>query len=72
MTDLTREDTPQPSLFMDESREKARKLEKVHNAIKSKLGASVNIHGSSVQSKTDIAKKYSSQLEQKETEHRKS
>ena len=65
LTDLTHEDTPQLSLFPDESRDKARKLDKAYDAINSKFGASTIMRGSSVQSKLDVGKKYRAQMEQK-------
>ena len=63
LTDLTHEDTPQLSLFPDESRDKARKLDKAYDAINSKFGASTIMRGSSVQSKLDVGKKYRAQME---------
>ena len=65
LTDLTHEDTPQLSLFPDESRDKARKLDKAYDAINSKFGASTIMRGSSVQSKLDVGKKYRAPMEQK-------
>lgn len=65
LTDLTHEDTPQLSLFQDENRDKARRLDKVYDAINSKFGAATIIRGSSVQSKLDVGKKYRAQMEQK-------
>lgn len=65
LTDLTHEDTPQLSLFQDENRDKARRLDEVYDAINSKFGAATIIRGSSVQSKLDVGKKYRAQMEQK-------
>lgn len=65
LTDLTHEDTPQLSLFQDENRDKARRLDKAYDAINSKFGAATIIRGSSVQSKLDVGKKYRAQMEQK-------
>ena len=65
LTDLTHEDTSQLSLFRDESRDKARKLDKAYDAINSKFGAATIMRGSNVQSKLDVGKKYRAQMEQK-------
>ena len=65
LTELTREDEPQLSLFPDEKKEKARRLDKTYDAINSKFGADTIRRGSSVQSKLDVGKKYRAQLEQK-------
>ena len=68
LTDLTREDTAQLSLFPDEGRDKARRLDKTYDAINSKFGAAAIMRGSSVQSKLDVGKKYRAQMEQKKDE----
>lgn len=65
LTDLTHEDTPQMSLFADEGRDKARRLDKAYDAINSKFGAATIMRGSNVQSKLDVGKKYRAQMEQK-------
>lgn len=65
LTDLTHEDTPQLSLFQDENRDKARRLDKAYDAINSKFGADTIKRGSSVQSKLEVGKKYRAQMEQK-------
>lgn len=65
LTDLTHEEQTQMSLFPDESRDKARKLDKAYDAINSKFGSAAIMRGSSMQSKLDVGKKYKAQLELK-------
>lgn len=65
LTELTREEQPQLSLFPDEGREKARRLDKAYDAINSRFGASAIMRGSSVQSGLEVGKKYRPQMEQK-------
>lgn len=69
LTDLTHEEQSQLSLFPDEAREKARRLDKAYDAISNKFGASAIMRGSSLQSGQEVGKKYRAQMEQKkETE----
>ena len=65
LTELTREEQPQLSLFPDEGREKALRLDKAYDAINSRFGASAIMRGSSVQSGLEVGKKYRAQMEQK-------
>ncbi len=65
LTELTREEQPQLSLFPDEDREKARRLDQAYDAINRKFGASAIMRGSSVQSGLEVGKKYRAQMEQK-------
>ena len=65
LTNITREDTMQYSLFQDEGREKARKIDKTKDALNAKFGAATIVRGSSIQSKIDVGKKYQAQIEQK-------
>lgn len=65
LTDLTHETESQLSLFSDEDREKARRLDRAYDAINSKFGASAIMRGSSVQSHLEVGKKYRAQMEQK-------
>lgn len=58
MTNITREDTAQFSLFPDEKKEKARKIDKAKDALNAKFGTSTIVRGSSMQSKIDVGKKY--------------
>lgn len=62
MTNITREETVQFSLFQDESREKARKIDKAKDALNAKFGSATIVRGSSIQSKIDIGKKYQAQM----------
>ena len=65
LTDLTHEEPAQLSLFADEDREKARRLDRAYDAINSKFGASAIMRGSSIQSRLEVGKKYRAQMEQK-------
>lgn len=62
LTNITREETAQLSLFPDEGRDKARRLDKAYDAINSKFGAATIMRGSSMQSKVDVGKKYKAQM----------
>lgn len=63
LTDLTREEPAQISLFPDEKKERSRKLDAAYDAIHKKFGASAIQRGSSLQSKLDVGKKYKAQME---------
>lgn len=63
LTNISREDTPQMTLFPDEGRDKARRLDKAYDAINSKFGSSTLVRGSSMQSKIEVGKKYKAQIE---------
>lgn len=63
MTNITREETVQFSLFQDESREKSRKMDKAKDALNARFGAATIVRGSSIQSKIDVGKKYKAQIE---------
>lgn len=65
LTNVTREDTAQLSLFPDENKEKARKLDKAFDAINSKFGSATIVRGSNMQSGLNVGKKYQAQIEQK-------
>ncbi|MDE8725586.1 DNA polymerase IV [Ruminococcus bromii] len=65
MTNITREETLQFSLFQDESREKSRKIDKARDALNAKFGSATIVRGSSIQSRIDVGKKYQAQMEQK-------
>ena len=60
---ITREETVQFSLFQDESREKARKVDKAKDALNARFGSATIVRGSSIQSKLDVGKKYKAQME---------
>ena len=65
LTNITREETMQFSLFQDESREKARKIDKTKDALNAKFGSATIVRGSSIQSNINVGKKYQAQIEQK-------
>ncbi len=65
MTNITRDEATQFSLFPDEKKEKARKLDKAKDALNAKFGSATVVRGSSVQTKFDVGKKYQAQIEQK-------
>ena len=65
MTNITREETAQMSLFPDENRDKARKLDKAYDAINSKFGSATIVRGSSMKSNLNVGKKYQAQIEHK-------
>lgn len=65
LTNVTHEDTSQLSLFPDESRERARKLDKATDAINNKFGAATIVRGTSVQSNLDVGRKHRAQMELK-------
>ncbi len=66
LTDLTKEDTAQMSLFPDEKKERSRKLDKAYDAINKKFGATTIQRGSNLQSDIRVGKKYLAQMEQKQ------
>lgn len=68
MTNITKEETAQMSLFPDESRDKARKLDKAFDAINKKYGSATVQRGTSLESKLDVGKKYKAQIEQKKND----
>lgn len=63
MTNITKEETMQFSLFQDEAKEKARKIDKAKDALNAKFGTATIVRGSSIQSKIDVGKKYEAQME---------
>ena len=65
LTDLTKNDSTQISLFPDEKKERSRKLDKAYDAINQKFGASAIQRGSNLQSEVRVGKKYQAQMEQK-------
>ena len=65
LTNITRDEAAQMSLFPDENRDKARKLDKAYDAINSKFGSATIVRGSSMKSNLNVGKKYQAQIEQK-------
>ena len=68
LTNITREEVAQFSLFPDEAREKAKRLDKAKDALNAKFGSATIVRGSSIQSKLDVGKKYRAQIELKKDE----
>lgn len=65
LTNVTHEDTSQLSLFPDEGRERARKLDRATDAINNKFGAATIVRGTSVQSNLEVGRKHRAQMEVK-------
>lgn len=65
LTDITKEEPVQISLFADENREKARKLDQTMDALRSKYGSGTIIRASAVHSDLEVGKKYKAQLDAK-------
>lgn len=65
MTNITKEETAQMTLFPDENRDRSRKLDKAYDAINKKFGIATIQRASSMESKWDAGKKYKVQIEQK-------
>ena len=65
LTELTKEETSQMSLFPDEKKERSRKLDKAYDAINKKFGASTIQKGTNLQSDLRVGKKYQAQMDQK-------
>ena len=63
LTDLTKEEPAQISLFPDEKKERSRKLDQAYDAIHKKYGATAIQRGSSLQSNLKVGKKYQAQME---------
>ena len=63
LTDLTKEEPAQISLFPDEKKERSRKLDQTYDAIHKKFGATAIQRGSSLQSNLTVGKKYQAQME---------
>jgi DNA polymerase-4 len=69
LTDLTKEDFVQTSLFdtADERKTKSKKLDKAVDALRSKFGRSTIQRGALLQDTHEVGKKYTAQMEQKTT-----
>ncbi len=69
LTDLTKEDYVQTSLFdtADERKTKSKKLDKTVDALRSKYGRSTIQRGALLQDTHEVGKKYTAQMEQKTT-----
>lgn len=66
LTNVTREEVTQVSLFPDASREKARKIDIAKDTLNARFGSATIVRGSSMQSKIDVGKKYKAQMEMKD------
>jgi DNA polymerase-4 len=62
LTNITRDEMTQFSLFQDENREKAKKLDKATDALNKKFGAATIMRGTNLQSGLDVGKKYKAQI----------
>lgn len=69
LTDLTKEDFVQTSLFdtADERKTKSKKLDKAVDALRSKYGRNTIQRGALLQDTHEVGKKYTAQMEQKTT-----
>ncbi len=67
LTNITKEETAQMTLFPDENREKASRLDKATDAINAKFGGATIVRGTSMQSSLHIGKKHKAQIELKNT-----
>ncbi len=65
LTSITREGTAQVSLFPDEEREKAQRIDKAFDAIHARFGAGALKRGSGLKSGLEVGKKYKAQMELK-------
>ena len=63
LTQISREEESQLSLFPDEQREKARRLDRAYDAIHAKFGSSAITRGTRMQKGPQVGKKYAAQLE---------
>ena len=63
LTDLTKAEPAQISLFPDEKKERSRKLDQAYDAIHKKFGATAIQRGSNLQSNLKVGKKYQAQME---------
>jgi len=68
LTNVTREDTQQISLFPDEDRERSRRIDRTRDALNAKFGTHTLIRGSAMGSELNVGKKYKAQLETKNGE----
>lgn len=63
LTDITREDTEQISLFEDARKERSRKLDKAMDSIRGKYGMDTIIRASSIQAGKNVGRKHKAQIE---------
>ena len=65
LTHISREEETQLSLFSDEGRQKARRLDQTYDAINAKFGSNTITRGTRIQSGLQVGKKFQAQIEQK-------
>ncbi len=73
LTNITKEDTPQLSLFGDEKREKASRIDKATDALNARFGSATIIRGANMHSAPEVGKKHKAQLAEKsldESQHK--
>ena len=63
LTNITREEETQVTLFQDKDREKAQKLDRATDALNKKFGSATIMRGSNLQTQVDVGKKYKAQME---------
>ncbi|MBR6522229.1 MAG: DNA polymerase IV [Oscillospiraceae bacterium] len=68
VTDITREEYVQQSLFVDEKKEKARKIDKALDGIRGRFGSGIIGHGSSYGAAVRVGSKHKAQMELEQEE----
>lgn len=63
LTDLSRDDFAQQSLFPDEKRNREKKLDQAVDSIRNKYGSGTIMRGAVLQSGTNVGKKYKAQMD---------
>lgn len=63
LSEITREDTEQFSLFTDEGKERSRKLDKAMDSIRGKYGMDTIVRASSIQAGKNVGRKHKAQIE---------
>ena len=65
LTHITHDEVTQLSLFTDENRERARKLDKAADAINKKFGSDTLVRGTDMLSHVEVGRKHRAQMELK-------
>ncbi len=68
LTNITKEDSTQLSLFSDEERDKASRIDRAKDALNAKFGSDTILRGTALQSDLRVGKKHKAQLERKQEE----
>lgn len=63
LSDVTRDDSDQMSLFADEKKEKARKIDQAMDAIRNKYGSATIMRGSVKEDSPNVGKKYKAHID---------